>query len=96
MIAELDRGRPVVLAMMITESFCASSNGVVPAANPGADIDYHAVLAVAHGHEEGEQLVLARNSGGTGWGLGGYGWLEMGYVVPRLIGIAMMGDERVT
>jgi hypothetical protein len=36
----------------------------------------HAVLAV--GHEPGS--VLIRNSWGSGWGLGGYGWITETYV----------------
>lgn len=94
--AELNNKRPVVITFRMTESFFTPINGFVSAGNPGADADYHAVIAVGYGQNGGNDVVLVRNSWGANWGIGGYGWVEAGYLVPRLHGVAMMGDEAVS
>jgi hypothetical protein len=94
-IAELNRDRPVLLALMITEAFCAPNNGIVMAANPGNDVDYHAIVAVGHGGNGSHQMLLVRNSWGSGWGDSGYCWIDVDYLAPRLAAVAMMGDERI-
>lgn len=93
----LNSGQPVLLALMVTEAFCGGPgyDGVIltPADDP--EVDYHAVVAVAHGVYGGECVVLVRNSWGADWGLAGHAWVSAGYLDTRLYAIALMGEEEV-
>jgi C1A family cysteine protease len=75
--AELDVGRPVVVGLVVFDTlFLPSAAGRVDAPPPGSRArGRHAVLAV--GHDAGALLI--RNSWGTTWALGGYGWLSDDY-----------------
>lgn len=42
---------------------------------------YHAVLAVGARTHEQVRVLLVRNSWGSGWGAGGYGWLPVDYLI---------------
>jgi C1A family cysteine protease len=79
----LESQRPVVLTLEITDEFDnPSSTGeiAVPAitAQTGA---YHAVLVVGADQRRSVRHFLIRNSWGPYWGLGGYGWLPVGYTI---------------
>lgn len=79
----LAAGLVVVLIVEVTDEFeRAEFDGnieVPPLIAPqGA---YHAVLVVGVRTHEGERVLLVRNSWGTGWGAGGYGWLPMDYLI---------------
>jgi C1A family cysteine protease len=76
--ALLAAGTPVALGLTVFDTlFRPGRDGRVqdpPSRAPQRGL--HAVLAV--GHEPGS--VLIRNSWGSGWGLGGYGWITETYV----------------
>lgn len=61
------------------EIFFVGTNGLVPyPANPDSIYGGHAVCAV--GYDDNKELVKFKNSWGTGWGQGGYGYLPYQYV----------------
>lgn len=85
-IAALDRGRPIILGLVITDAFYRpDALGRVPDQNPDTERGGHAVLAIGHGVGiGGTPALLIRNSWGEGWGLGGYAWLSRTYVDRQL------------
>jgi len=74
---EIDAGRPVVLGLTVFDTlFRPSPAGRIDAPTAGARKQgRHAVLAVGHD----TTALLIRNSWGTTWALGGYGWLSNDY-----------------
>jgi C1A family cysteine protease len=94
--AEIDAGRPVVLGLTVFDTLfrptAAGRIDVPPAGSPARG--RHAVVAVGHDTDS----VLIRNSWGTTWALGGYGWLSDDYagrhiseawvIQPRRAGVA--------
>jgi C1A family cysteine protease len=63
--------------------------GEIPYPKPGESVlGGHAILAV--GYDDAKKIgtskgaLLIRNSWGTGWGMGGYGWLPYDYVLKGL------------
>jgi C1A family cysteine protease len=74
---ELDADRPVVLGLTVFDTlFMPSATGRIDAPAAGSPArGRHAVLAVGHDAD----AVLIRNSWGTTWALGGYGWLSNDY-----------------
>lgn len=74
---EIDTGRPVVLGLTVFDTlFSPSLAGRIDAPAPGARAQgRHAVLAVGHD----ATALLIRNSWGTTWAIGGYGWLSNDY-----------------
>lgn len=92
----LARGVPAVFGFYGFPSFDhASVPGGIPYPGPGEAAQWgHAVLAV--GYDDALEItntkagvttrgaLLLRNSWGTGWGQGGYGWLPYRYVEDRL------------
>jgi C1A family cysteine protease len=76
--AEIDAGHPLVLGLTVFDTlFFPTGAGWIDAPAPGSSArGRHAVLAVGHDAD----AVLIRNSWGTTWALGGYGWLSDDYV----------------
>ena len=74
---EIDAGRPVVLGLTVFDTlFIPTSAGRIDAPATGSPArGRHAVLAVGHDAD----ALLVRNSWGTTWALGGYGWLTNEY-----------------
>jgi len=85
-IAALDRRRPIILGLVITDAFFRPDVvGRIVDQNPDIERGGHAVLAV--GHDIGTTntpALLIRNSWGEGWGLGGYAWLTRTYIDRQL------------
>lgn len=91
---ELDRGRPVVLALFVSSAFTVATTWmrtgtefILP--DDGEPIDRqrgHAVVAVGHGRYRSEDLILVRNSWGSAWGSGGHAWVRDTYLRRRLFG----------
>jgi hypothetical protein len=81
----LGAGLPVVLVIELTGEFeHPSPNGdiaVPPLAAPVSD--YHAILVLgaATNPSGTERRLLVRNTWGSGWGAGGYGWLALDYLI---------------
>jgi C1A family cysteine protease len=82
---------PCMFGFTVYESIPSSGDGIgeIPFPNPtDAVAGGHAVLAV--GYDDGKQIggskgaFLIRNSWGTGWGAGGYGWLPYDYILAGL------------
>ena len=57
-----------------------AKNGIMPMPDFSKEtvVGGHAVLAV--GYDEKKQIVLVRNSWGTGWGVKGYFWMPYAYI----------------
>lgn len=93
----LDAGRPVLLALMVTEAFCGGPgpDGVITTPADDPEVDYHAVVAVALGTRGEERFVLVRNSWGPDWGMAGHAWVRADYLDARLYAIALMGEEEI-
>ena len=91
----IDAGRPVVLGLTVFDTlFVPTVAGRINAPATGNPArGRHAVVAVGHDAD----AVLIRNSWGTTWALGGYGWLSNDYaehhvseawvIQPRIRGV---------
>ena len=91
-VAAIDGGTPVVLGLVITDAFYRpDGEGRILNHTPDTERGGHAVLAVGHGGDNhGELHLLIRNSWGSSWGKGGYGWLPRGYVDRQLHETALL------
>lgn len=86
-------GLPVVLMVELTDEFDDPDDGeiaVPPITSPLGD--YHAVVAVgAATSQDGlTRRLLVRNSWGPSWGLGGYGWMPVGYLTAFVVDAAIL------
>jgi C1A family cysteine protease len=92
--ALLDDGSPVIVMMSLSKAFYKPGlEGIVTGNEPIIPTRRHAVIAVGHGRQGGEKLVLVRNSWGELWGVNGYGWLAESYLTPRIIALAIMKEK---
>jgi C1A family cysteine protease len=87
-------GFPVALIVELTEEFeDPDEHGeiAVPAITSPLG-DYHAVVAVgAETTADGTtRRLLVRNSWGSGWGAGGYGWLPLEYLTAFAVEAAVL------
>jgi hypothetical protein len=97
--AEIDAGRPAVIGLTVFDAlFMPSLAGRIDAPAAGSPPrGRHAVVAVGHDAD----ALLIRNSWGSTWALGGYGWLSNEYaerhvrevwvIRPRLSGAGRYG-----
>jgi C1A family cysteine protease len=85
MKACLAAGYPFVFGFTVYESFDSdrvASSGIVPMPDaPETALGGHAVAAV--GYDDSSSRLLARNSWGAGWGMGGYFTMPYAYVADN-------------
>lgn len=88
--ATLDAGRPAILGVRITLQFYMPPADFIirPAAYDPA-VSNHALIAVGHGTNASDRLVLVRNSWSQTWADLGYAWLTTDYLGPRMLRIAV-------
>ena len=83
--AALAAGLPLILVIELTHEFeHPTAQGEIALPALAAPVgDYHAVLAVgaATSAEGTSRRLLIRNTWGSGWGAGGYGWLPLDYLI---------------
>ena len=76
---------PLVLVIELTQEFeVATADGEIALPALTAPVgDYHAVLALgaATSTDGTSRRLLIRNTWGSGWGAGGYGWLPLDYLI---------------
>ena len=95
-IRELDRGRPVIILLMLSRAFYRPTPQAVvdPAVDEAPEPERrHAVIAVGRGNVDGQRALLIRNSWGSRWGDAGYGWLTERFLGPRIFAAAIMTEE---
>lgn len=88
----LHRGYAMMFGFTVYSSIWdANANGEIPFPSSGESVEGgHAIVAVGYNdniHIKGSQnygSLLIRNSWGTSWGDGGYGWLPYDYVLKNL------------
>ena len=89
-IAALDAGRPAIIGARITLQFYSPpADFIIRNAANDPVVSNHALVAVGHGTNGGDALVLIRNSWGETWANLGYAWLTSDYLAPRIARIAV-------
>lgn len=86
---------PVILIVEVTDEFYRLDEaGILSVPDVrGYAGGYHAVVCVgAVTHPTRGRLLLIKNSWGAEWGLGGYAWLPLGYLVAFVVQAAVVLD----
>lgn len=88
----LDRDRPSVIIMSLTESFFSpAADGILRLRYPDPHIPgWHAVVAVGYDNAPGRNHILIRNSWGQAWGAAGHAWLDESYLSPKLSSVTAL------
>ena len=90
-LKSLDAGVPVIITMCLSTAFFKpAAGGIIISDEPPDPAIRHGMVAVGYGALGGKPLILVRNSWGTAWGIGGYGWVAADYIAPRLLGVAIL------
>ena len=79
----LAREFAVALGIFLSRGFFEPVRGIIPMPIPGEELmDRHAVLVVGYENDTvpGEGFLILRNSWGSDWGDGGYGYLPYAYI----------------
>jgi C1A family cysteine protease len=79
----LCQGRAVALGLWLTRGFFTNPGGHIPVPEPDeARLEGHAVLVVGYDDSarDGQGILIVRNSWGTAWGDGGYGYLPYAHL----------------
>jgi C1A family cysteine protease len=94
-VAMLEAGTPVLMIMSVSSSFDYGwdEDFVVAGSETPEPKRRHAVVVVASGNRAGQKLLMVRNSWGEGWADGGYAWLDIDYLKPRLIRASILTKE---
>lgn len=95
-VRELDRGRPVIILLMLSKAFYGPSPQAVvdPVAGEVPEPERrHAVIAVGYGTVSAQRAVLIRNSWGPRWGDAGHAWLTEKFLGPRVFAAATLAEE---
>lgn len=88
-VAAIDKGTPIILNITISDAFYMPDfDGVISSAEEIDATRRHAVIAVGRGENDGEVVILFRNSWGHQWGLGGCAWVTQSYITPRILSLA--------
>ena len=97
---ELMAGRPAVVGVFLSDAYryplhwtpIGTEVLLGPDRHQAIDPnDGHAMVAVGHGHHNGEALILLRNSWGARWGHEGHAWVREDCLAPRLVGAFVAG-----
>jgi hypothetical protein len=82
MLVTLHQVGPLFIAMDLTESFMhPAANGYIQANPTGTALGGHATALLAA--KRSERRFLCANSWGTGWGVGGYYWLDFDHFLTK-------------
>jgi hypothetical protein len=94
--AELDRGAAVVLTVGVVRSVWQQPGGVIDAEPGRKTRGNHAVVAVGvlGGPDAVARQAIVKNSWGTGWGLGGYGFISQRYTEVYGVRVHVMETTR--
>jgi hypothetical protein len=93
---ELEQGRPLIILLTLSRAFYVpTAQAVVDPANGEIPEPQrrHAVIAVGHGHVDGQRAILSRNSWGLKWGDGGHAWLTERFLGTRLYAAAKLMED---
>lgn len=89
-------GETPIIGVRLAEPFyTVGSSGLLdPIASSDPHLGGHAVSVVATGvHPVRGDLFAVRNSWGTGWGAGGYAWIDEDSLAARLIFVARVTSD---
>jgi C1A family cysteine protease len=82
--AMLAKAIPIMFGFTVYESFYnVTTNGMIPYPKPTEKVvGGHAICIV--GYDDSKGCFLIRNSWGTSWGIGGYGWMPYDFLMNGL------------